>query len=90
MPDNKSEDLELTPEQKESKRILKRVKQESETVGLSSTKRVADDIADHFKASDTDQNEWAELWGTRIGRGLGAIAFIVLTVYLLRTYVFPG
>lgn len=71
----------------ESKRILERVAQESETVGTSSTKRVAERVKGHLGANDVDQNEWAELWGTRIGRTLGAIFVVFLIVYLVRTYV---
>lgn len=81
-PDNKAE----------AKRILERVAQESETVGTSSTKRVAERAKNHLKANDVDkngtgENEWAELWGTRIGRTLGAIFLIILIVYLLKTYI---
>lgn len=71
----------------ESKRILERVAQESETVGTSSTKRVAERVKGHLGANDVGQNEWAELWGTRIGRTLGAIFVVFLIVYLVRTYV---
>lgn len=76
-----------TDNEAESKRILERVAQESETVGTSSVKRVADRVKDHMSTQDADENEWAELWGKRIGRSLGAIAVIVLIIYLLRTYI---
>ena len=72
----------------ESKRILERVAQESETIGTSSTKRVAERVKGHLSANDIGDNQWAELWGTRIGRILGAIFVIVLIVHLLRSYVF--
>jgi tetrahydromethanopterin S-methyltransferase subunit G len=71
----------------ESKRILERVAQESETVGTSSTKRVAERVKGHLSADDINQNEWAELWGTRIGRTLGALFVVFLIIYLVRTYV---
>ena len=71
----------------ESKRILERVQQESETVGTSSMGRVADRVKNHMAANDADQEQWAEVWGTRIGRGLGLIFFAVLVVYLIKTYV---
>ena len=82
-PDNKAE----------AKRILERVAQESETVGTSSTKRVAERAKNHLSANDVGrndigENEWAELWGTRIGRTLGLIFLVVLIVYLLQTYIF--
>jgi tetrahydromethanopterin S-methyltransferase subunit G len=71
----------------ESKRILERVAQESETVGTSSTKRVAERVKGHLSADDINQNEWAELWGTRIGRTLGALFVVFLIIYLVRTYI---
>lgn len=86
MPINKSEH-EKAYEDNESERILKRVKQESETVGRSSMKRVADDLTSHFKADDAEENQWTEVWGTRIGRFLGMLFFIFLVVYLVQTYI---
>ena len=74
----------------EAKRILDRVVEESETVGASSMRRVAERMSDHLGAADVDENTWAEVWGTRIGRTLGLIFVIVLIVYLLQTYVFTG
>ncbi len=74
----------------EAKRILDRVAEESETVGASSMKRVADRIGGHIGASDADQEKWSEVWGTRIGRVLGLIFFIGLLIYMIRVYVFNG
>lgn len=78
------------PQQQESERILEQVARDSETVGTSSMRRVAERVKNHVEAEDADQNEWAELWGTRIGRGLGLIFFLWLVYYLVRTYVFTG
>lgn len=78
----------LTDNEVEAKRILERVAQESETVGTSSVKRVAERVKGHLTAQDANQNEWAELWGKRIGRALGAIFVVVLIIHLLRTYIF--
>ncbi len=73
--------------QEESKRILERVARDTETVGTSSTRRVAERFKDHLSASDKDQHEWAEVWGTRIGRILSVIFFVGLVIYLFRTYI---
>lgn len=78
----------LDDSEAKSKRILERVAQESETIGTSSVKRVAERVKGHLSAQDSNENEWAELWGKRIGRTLGAIFVIVLIIHLLRTYVF--
>ena len=74
--------------ERESRRILDRVAQESETIGASSMRRVADQVKGHMQAKDEDAEDWAELWGTRIGRGLGLVFVIVLVFYLALTYVF--
>jgi len=78
----------FTDNKAKSKRILERVAQESETIGTSSVKRVAERVKGHLSAEDTDENEWAELWGKRIGRTLGLVFVVVLIIYLLRTYIF--
>lgn len=71
----------------ESRRILERVAQESETVGTSSMRRVAERVKGHMTADDAEQENWAEVWGTRIGRALGLVFVCVLIVYLVQTYV---
>ena len=71
----------------EAREILERVAQESETIGTSSLRRVADRVKTHVSAHDANQNEWAEVWGTRIGRALSVIFFIVLVSYLIKTYI---
>ena len=76
--------------EEESRRILERVQQESETVGTSSLRRVAERVKGHISAEDADENEWAEVWGTRIGRTLGAIFAVGLVIYLVKTYVLNG
>lgn len=78
----------LNDSEAESKRILERVAQESETIGTSSVKRVAERVKGHLSAEDTDENEWAELWGKRIGRTLGLVFVVILIIHLLRTYIF--
>jgi len=71
----------------ESKRILERVAQDTEAVGTSSMRRVAERVKGHMSAEDAEQNDWAELWGTRIGRILSVIFFVGLVIYLFRTYI---
>jgi len=67
----------------ESEHILERVAQESESIGKSSFTRTANRITDHLSAAEADENDWAELWGRRIGRGLSVVAFIALAIWLL-------
>lgn len=77
-----------TEDVEEARRILDRVSQESETIGASSMRRAADHVKGHIGAKDEDAEDWAELWGTRIGRGLGLIFVVILIIYLVMTYVF--
>ena len=43
--------------------------------------------AAHFAAADAPKGDPIEKWGRRIGRALGAVAFIALCVYLYVSYV---
>jgi hypothetical protein len=43
--------------------------------------------ARHFSAADADVADPIEIWGRRIGRTLGAVAFIAFGLYLYVTYV---
>ncbi len=42
---------------------------------------------EHFGITDTPASDPIELWGRRIGRALGAIAFVALCAYFYITYV---
>ncbi len=69
-----------------AKEALKRVELDSETAGTSSLVRMAEKSRAHFSADDANQDDRVEVWGRRIGRGLGLIFLIGLIVYLVRTY----
>ncbi len=43
--------------------------------------------AGHFSAADAESSDPIELWGRRIGRTLGAVAFVAFCIYLYVTYV---
>lgn len=67
---------------REAKRTLERIGQEG---GLSATpamKSAANNVRDHFAAADADKTDPAEVWGTRIARGLALVAFIGLVWFL--------
>ncbi|MDQ2632534.1 MAG: hypothetical protein M3Y43_04385 [Pseudomonadota bacterium] len=67
----------------ESRRILERVSREAESGGRSALERAARRAHDHVAATDVDQEDWAEYWGTRIGRTLGALALVGLIAWLV-------
>jgi|SRR5215204_5113814 len=41
----------------------------------------------YFSAADADNSDPIERWGRRIGRALGAVAFVGFCAYLYFTYV---
>ena len=71
----------------EAMRVLKRVEQESEVLGASSMRRTAEQMKNHMGAKDANQEDLAEVWGTRLGRIFSVIFFIFLVIYLINTYV---
>ncbi|MDZ5699276.1 hypothetical protein [Chelativorans sp. M5D2P16] len=64
----------------ESRRILKRVERDSDTLflGAASTAR------DHFTAREAEDADWTERWGRRIGRVLGLGFAVFLIIWLWR------
>jgi len=71
----------------ESARILKGVERDSESIGASSTRRVAERTRDHFMAKDADSTDPAEVWGRRVGRGLSLLFLFGLMYDLAVTYL---
>lgn len=67
-------------------RALDRVEAESETIVGSTFVRMADRARNHLSAADKDETDQIEVWGTRIGRGLGVLFAIGLVIYLAITY----
>lgn len=73
----------------ESRRILDRIDKESATGGQGFLARRADRARDHLTGADVDPDDRIEIWGTRIGRGLGLIITIVLVLWLV-VYIMGG
>ncbi len=73
-----------TPASANSEKILKQVQRESDVVGASALARTADKARAHMAGADADQADPIEVWGTRIGRGLAVIGFIVLAIWLFN------
>ena len=70
-------------ERAESRRILERVSREAESGGRTVIDRAANRARDHLAAADVDRDDWAEYWGTRIGRSIGAVFLVGLVVWLV-------
>ncbi len=69
------------PRGRESERILERVAKEES--GGTMFGRTARRLRDHVSASDADRNDWAEYWGTRIGRTIGLVITVILVAWLV-------
>lgn len=71
-------------QQEESRRIIDRIQAESDSGNVvSRTTR----LEGHLGARDADQHDWAEVWGTRIGRTIGAVVTVAAIIYLFQ-YLF--
>ncbi|KAB0677582.1 hypothetical protein [Aureimonas leprariae] len=66
----------------ESAAILRRVRQETEPQTGAGFGRLASGIGRHLSGESADAGDPIELWGTRIGRGLGLVAFVGLLALL--------
>jgi hypothetical protein len=66
----------------ESRRILDRISRETEG-GAGMLSRGVHRARDHLAAKDADKGDWAEYWGTRIGRLLGLALTIGLLAWLV-------
>lgn len=68
----------------EARRILAQVEKDSGIAASSALARAIHRARGHFAGADADPDDWAELWGTRIGRLLGLAAFVALSIWLFR------
>jgi hypothetical protein len=72
---------------REAERLIDRAARDSGVPGAGLT-RTAHRVGRHFAAADAEAGDPAELWGTRIGRGLALIFLVGLIVWLAKTYLF--
>lgn len=74
-----------------ARRDLERLAEQGEIIGTSAMARSAraslERAGRHLGAADAPDDDPIELWGTRIGRGLGVIFFIGLLIYMAVTYL---
>ncbi|MBL4890537.1 MAG: hypothetical protein JKX91_01665 [Rhizobiaceae bacterium] len=67
--------------QEDALRDLDRLQQQSDVIGTSSMVK-----ATKLLGAKIDENDPIEVLGKKIGRALGIVAVIVLTIYLAVTY----
>lgn len=75
--------------QRESEAILKRLRQETDVQVGATTTNMLTNTRGHFAATDVDQSDRIEVIGTRIGRSLGLVGFVVLLFIFVTTYLLP-
>jgi hypothetical protein len=68
----------------EARRILAQVEKDTGIAASSALARALGRARNHMVGDDADQEDWAELWGTRVGRLLSLAAFVALSIYLYR------
>jgi hypothetical protein len=66
----------------EARRILERVERDTGTAATAAIARAVARARDRMAATDADPDDWAEIWGTRIGRMLSLAAFVALSIWL--------
>ena len=76
---------------REARRDLERLAEQGEVIGTSSMARSAraslERAGKHLGGADAPADDPIEVWGTRIGRGLGVLFFIGLLIYMAVTYL---
>jgi hypothetical protein len=75
---------------REARAILQRVQRETEPQVGVLAERLTRDGAGHFLGRDADPADRVEVWGTRIGRGLGLVGFVVMAVWLVQSLTAGG
>jgi hypothetical protein len=68
----------------EARRILAQVEKDTGIAASSALAWALGRTRNHMTGNDADPEDWAELWGTRVGRLLSLAAFVALSIYLYR------
>lgn len=68
--------------QRESKRILAHMQAQTEGGTMAAVQRTAKRGRDHFAATDANEADPIEIWGTRIGRGISLIVIVGMLTYI--------
>lgn len=73
-----------TERRRVAREVLAGVDRDGEIFASSALSRAAGRVGDHFSGRDGDDR--VEIWGKRIGRGLGLVFALGLVVHLVATY----
>jgi hypothetical protein len=70
----------------QARRDLDRLSQEGGLFNTPELKAKAGSVRGHLSASDADQHDRIEVWGTRIGRWLSIVVFVFLVIWLFNFF----
>ena len=79
--------MEDTRRASEAEAILRRVAEETDPQIGAGAGRMLFGARAHLAAKDADQDDALEVLGTRIGRGLGLVAFLAMAAMLLTYFL---
>ncbi|SKA35554.1 hypothetical protein [Consotaella salsifontis] len=72
---------------REARAILERVARETSPQVGAGIEGTFSGVRRHFSAADADPGDRIEVMGTRIGRGLGLVAFVILAALLVMRWI---
>ncbi|MEO4043880.1 hypothetical protein AAFN47_19960 [Hoeflea sp. CAU 1731] len=71
---------------KKARRDLDKLRDEGGLLNAPKLESKTKSVRGHFTASDADQTDPIEVWGTRIGRWLAVVVFIALAIWLFNFF----
>jgi hypothetical protein len=72
----------------EAREILRRVETDNASYISGTMEKAGTGLASHFAARDAEDEGASVKWAARIGRALGAIAFVILVINLFTGWFF--
>ena len=72
----------------EAQAILRRVDADQTSFITGTIGKLCDRTNAHFSGADAERGGAVEKWATRIGRALGAVAFVILVINLFAGWFF--
>ena len=72
----------------EAREILRRVESDNASFISGTMEKAGSGLASHFSGRDARDEGASVQWATRIGRALGAVAFVILVLNLFTGWFF--
>ncbi len=71
---------------RQAQRDLEKLGSEGGLLNTPKLESKSKSVRGHFSASDADQSDRIEVWGTRIGRWLAVVVFVFLAIWLFNFF----